>query len=138
MIQANELRIGNNVLQNGRVVYVESISEDRGIINVNIETELDGSAWLNGIDLNELDPIPLTPEILEKFGFEKDDNDLEFHHEDFCSWYEKEYPIIGRLVTSNFGTYLFDEETDTLRIYFLHQLQNLYFALTGQELEVNL
>lgn len=75
-------------------------------------------------------PIPLTPEWLERFGFEMDDSlnqgILNGHwflgnEVDYKSWYlirRDTNAIIKRHVTT------------------VHQLQNLYFALTCQELEL--
>jgi hypothetical protein len=53
---------------------------------------------------------------------------------DYCEWYERKFPTIGTLCQSSSKKYLFDVETDTLRIKYVHQLQNLYFVLTGEEL----
>ena len=66
------------------------------------------------------EPIPLTEEWLLKFGFEKVreyftiDNEFEIFVDN-----EKYYLYIN---------------SDRLYLHTLHQLQNLYFALTGEEL----
>ena len=36
------------------------------------------------------------------------------------------------------GVYWMDFNWDTIEIKYLHQLQNLYFSLSGEELEINL
>ncbi len=91
-----------------------------------------GGIWIHGYPFieSQLTPIHLTPEILVKAGFEKDgDGDV--------IWYQKDMPVIGQICTSSKGNYLFDTETDTLRIYYVHQLQNLYHILSGgKELEI--
>jgi hypothetical protein len=80
---------------------------------------------------SELNPIPLTPEILEKCGFKK-----------YVS-------PGGNTTTYSLGeNWLFDASRDKLILMFpnsfknvpkyLHQLQNLYFVLEGEELTVNL
>lgn len=77
---------------------------------------------------SEFKPIPLTEEWLLKFGF-------EFHINANCQnfYYEKDAFICIR------G----DEDFEWFRYYngdfyhelkYVHQLQNLYFALTGEEL----
>lgn len=82
------------------------------------------------------DPIPLTPEILEKAGFIKSpaanstyksvpELKAEIHFEDFrgglvCVL----YCSTGSFIPNN--------------IKYLHQLQNLYHALSGEELTINL
>lgn len=130
MIQANELRVGNFYYHNAEWSYREKESI----------FEWNDSDWYalgeSTIFLSNVFPIPLTSEILKKCGFIRDDNDYDVGHIDYCEWYEKEFPIIGKLITSSNGVYLFDEETDTLRIKHLHQLQNLHFVLTGEELPV--
>lgn len=72
-------------------------------------------------------PIPLTPEILEKAGFEK----VRYFWQllDICVFEGMNveiYPMESR------------ESIELPHIKHLHQLQNLYFALTGTELEINL
>lgn len=65
------------------------------------------------------DPISLTPEILEKAGFRIDPNSKKHAG--------KVHRCQG--ITINL---------ETSRIKYLHQLQNLYFALTGEELQIEL
>jgi hypothetical protein len=121
-MRIQELRIGNYV------------SNQDGTLN-NVHTgnphkfTIDDFKW---VDLYI--PIPLTEEWLLKFGFEKDDSGVEIDHPDYCEWYQKNFPIIGELCQSSDKTYLFDIETDTLRIKYVHSLQNLYFALCEKEL----
>ena len=88
--------------------------------------------------LKFIKPITLTEEILLKCGFEKDDTGVDMFDPDYAEWYQMEFPVIGILCQSSDKKYLFDENTDTLRIQYLHQLQNLFFDLTGEELEVKL
>jgi hypothetical protein len=77
------------------------------------------------------EPIPLTEEWLLKFGF-------EFHTNANCQnfYYAKDAFICIRA----------DEDFEWFRYYngdfyhelkYVHQLQNLYFALTGEELTLN-
>lgn len=88
------------------------------------------------------EPIPITPEILEKCGFEYKPcgisgsdmwQGMGFWNIKNCDWvsfrggFFRTKPI-ELILTGYFNS----------RIQYLHQLQNLYFALTGEELEVNL
>lgn len=69
-------------------------------------------------DIRELYPIPLTPEILEKCDF----SDTNF----FFSIHDG-------------GVSVEDKPGDNaffLPVKYLHQLQNLYYALTFKELEI--
>jgi len=128
MIQANELRIGNWLSIKkiyGGFAYYQIDSSDIPRIERHPET-----AWLG---------IPLTPEILEKTGFKlilsgeilgcynKEDQDISFAFNDGGYWAcwedagrESSISTIGK------------------RFRYVHQLQNLYFALTGTELDITL
>jgi hypothetical protein len=116
MIQANELRIGNWVFNPKN----------------NFHFKIDGFHILDlwaGEDCKFIQPIPLTPEILEKAGFEK--NGKRFSKDWFYLWSDN-YNIVFALaeMEESIGKYL--------NIEYVHQLQNLYFDLTGQELNIQL
>jgi len=115
MIAANELRIGNKVLY-GNVYTID-----------------------NGMQIHNyyksFNPIPLTPEILEKAGWLWNEE---------CNSFEK-YPNgdarMNLQKKFNGGYTMFNYVIKALiaeNIWHLHQLQNLYFALTGEELSINL
>jgi len=75
-----------------------------------------------------LEPIPLTDEWLVKFGF-KDDM-LEFKLSNTIN-------VDSYFMYSN-GTvsYLVEDFWGSKPLIHVHQLQNLYFALTGEELTI--
>lgn len=114
MIQANELRIGNWVSKNGISVRVEYY-----FLNDDHYGLLDG-----GIDYN---PIPLTAEILAKCGAQWDGDDyynlIDSSDEILINWSESGLRV---------------DHIELPHIKYVHQLQNVYFALTGKELEVKL
>lgn len=131
MIAANELRIGSWVNHNGKPMKVLSV-----------ESDIDNNAlpvMENGRDFyrmsfdtdGDLQPIPLTPEILEKCGFELKKSD---------NWTEYRLGIIGFDFNHSrlSGCHIGGEEYHYIEVSYLHQLQNLYFAITGRELEVEL
>lgn len=77
MIKAEDLRVGDLV----KVIGTESVFTDGEICSVESVDRIYGVASLKGIDWGveecgflrdcmQIDPIPLTPEILEKNGFE--------------------------------------------------------------------
>jgi len=73
--------------------------------------------------------IPLTAEWMEEFGFVKDEHYGTYCLGDYC-------------VSPNYGDFRFmnDPCSDALsywitNVKWVHQLQNLYFAITGKELE---
>lgn len=122
MINANELRIGNWV----------QLEEDGEILQIKISALAATEIFV--------DPIPLTPEILEKCGFEIcgdfDNNSVDF-------WTTKDNFRIQFSNYTNAGSYfVYWWETPStvknqkdVKVSSLHQLQNLYFALTGNEIE---
>lgn len=71
---------------------------------------------------DELQPIPLTEEWLVKFGFE-----VSYSMEIRC------YCVKGiEAIRFNLNSFYYN----THEIKHVHQLQNLYFALTDEELEI--
>ena len=126
MIKATELRIGNLVLSR--------------------ETD---PAHLHKIECNDLgdffekiqdtlDPINLTEEWLERLGFiqmpmGKYENDGNWHLEAHnCMFaYDDRWPSTGQHFSYN-GCTIWRP------IVYIHQLQNLYFALTGEDLIIKL
>lgn len=110
MIQANELRIGNWYNQFGNFHQ---------------------ASWTTIKDLSEAPesqiwckPIPITPEILDKCGFVFNSS---------LNSYE-----LGKY-SFRYGMIFYDGyRCSELNFKYLHQLQNLYYALTGEQLEINL
>ena len=74
-------------------------------------------------------PIPLTEEWLLKFGFEKDGNKIYRNGRFFIENLFRNR-MTFRITINN------AESAHTNSIEYVHQLQNLYFALTGTELEM--
>ena len=70
------------------------------------------------VNLNCSRPIPLTEEWLLKFGY-----DLTT---------ENHYALSGHLIWKCNDLFMCDKNGIVLK--YVHQLQNLYFALTGEEL----
>lgn len=123
-MKANELRIGNSVHFSGEVIRVELIDTCEVWFGERQEADLD-----------ECSGIPLTEEWLLKFGFEKNDNKsfsdaflfimvggskLHINPDNGVVWIVRDGNIFN----------------NPQLIRFVHQLQNLYFALTGEELEI--
>ena len=145
MLKANELRIGNFIFWNSKLssrkisllpfpIEVTSIFPDKiGYISPGIEHRSESfeddilqTQTAHG-PLEEFEPILLTHDILEKCGFESTDANDQYRS------YRKE-PLTIRImadnsILANIGDYEF-------ACQYLHQLQNLYFDLTEEELEV--
>jgi hypothetical protein len=130
-MKANELRIWN---------YLHLINDSLESFNIEIRaicrdddgyyiqfTYLDdqGDKPIHEQPLEEwIQPIPLTEEWLKKFGFEydtviwhKDRIMLASANREFSTWY---------------GSFIYGKIDIFVKT--VHQLQNLYFALTGEEL----
>ena len=116
-MKANELRIGNYFSWEG----VDTI--------LKLEHFQDHLLYPN--DARKYQPIPLTEEWLIKFGF---GTELGFPNEYFNNVALEQVVIVYDLTHS-----LFNLETDSgdvinINIQHVNQLQNLYFALTDEEL----
>lgn len=118
-MKATELRIGN---------LIKNMFEETIVVGEICESHVTPKGSNNLYGISNCSPIPLTEEWLLKFGFERD-------------WdIETAYPAFQGLKLSIFGTGKSNEfecNESELRIKYVHQLQNLYFALTGKELTYN-
>lgn len=127
MVHTTQLRIGNWVMHDNEPYQFKLDSFER---------LTDGSDPKMVQWFQDLEPIPLTPEILEKCGFKLWDDmsrySIEFENGNTFQVTNCREVFLGGgdACTEGHG---FD-----LKIYHLHQLQNLYFSLTGKELEVKL
>lgn len=118
MIRISELRLGNYVYAGGPASEVIAINS----------TEVATSDNKGFLDPDFIDPIPLTPELLEKCGFKKEVGSDWMKHE-----------------TNRYRFMFLEGETafEYFNIIFpnspkyLHQLQNFIFALRGEELKIN-
>jgi hypothetical protein len=145
MIQPEELRIGNWIqTEGGRPVRVNSIFGDR--FNLEFINHEPYSS-----PLTEMEPIPLTLELLERAGFEKETsedieertiysiqvaNNTSLYFDPHKDWMRDDYEVEWYL-THEWNNNHFKNDF-WKRPKYLHQLQNLYFALTGEELNIDL
>lgn len=129
MIKSNELRLWNWIEANK---YSKGRDNNKTVfMQVKWSHLLDGQ---NG-EIPYADPIPLSPEILLAVGFKKnytDDKDLfytlKFNDDSYCDL---------SFISDGNDVSLFPYEGKHFTFKYLHQLQNLYFALTNQELIYN-
>jgi hypothetical protein len=133
-MKAIELRLGNWVEQpNDGVTRVTAVLND-----LQIKTE-------TGYVDKYCRPIPLTEEWLLKFGFEKIEFNSEKHG--YGTEYHLEKKDVFFVYCDDFSLGIYgsvrDYEGNSLAIIppheninHVHQFQNLYFALTGKELEL--
>jgi hypothetical protein len=152
MIQAEELRPGNLVLWNPKLLHpdntlppvqleVFSILEDKiSYVYPNIENRVEpfeddrvqmGTQYKL---LEELEPILLTTEIIENTGFiKKEDLSGAPYFEINSLQLRQKEDYFQRISVREGDTTAFDKP-----VKYFHQLQNLYFAVIGEELEIKL
>ena len=128
MIKENELRLNNLVMVNYKTDLLSKVTWiQEGSINVTFDRQPD---LVNGIvcSVNDLISIPLTEEWLIKFGFKK----TWFGYENISTGIEIE-PLENEdyTICINANEYHIGEN-----FKYVHQLQNIYFALTIKELEL--
>ena len=116
-MKANELRIGNLVNTNRAHGKGE---KQINIVKINLH-------YLGQLKNNckYIEPIPLNEEWLLKFGFKEVIAN---------SWYSKLAKNKNTINISLSGLVAINEEKPIRAIEHVHQLQNLYFALTNEEL----
>lgn len=132
MIQANELRIGNYFYDNEK-----NILQCNGVADVehNPATVWFGDELGFYMDIDECFPIPLTPEMLLKCGFEFDN----------CSFFKQ--LTKGRILklnqnfyrdaTGNYDGFILRlGDLKIIVIRHLHQLQNVFFAIADEDLPI--
>lgn len=144
-MKANELRIGN-------YIYIDSRDELRTIVEIRhtmvsvkyIRSDTN-QPHQSMVEYDRLTPITLTEEWLLKFGFAE----LLVNHGKIKDYrlnctppgYKHEYFFVFRFRERNdedFRMYWYPQATNgsmhTFPCKYVHQLQNLFFALTGEEL----
>jgi hypothetical protein len=122
-MKANELRIGNLVLTD-RNNSIKTIVEVRLFMSsveyISTDTNYKHQSM---VDYERLIPIPITEDWLLKFGFEHDSD------------------LVNSLCKSGIWFNVKNMEATFLsqklrKINYVHELQNIYFSLTGEELTI--
>jgi hypothetical protein len=114
MLQINELRTGNKLLYENRIVEVMGIHKS-GRVN------LDPDGY---IDQNELMPAPLNREWLMEFGFDETAREVYQHRqltEIFSTLNEYFFRYDGKIIAT---------------CKYVHELQNIFFALYKEEIKL--
>lgn len=136
MITPQELRIGNLFMDSkDRLCHVEQISIEVG------DTKIRSLNY--SITSMPIRPIPLTEEWLDKLGFVKTVSNLgrsiSIDYVDF-----RMPGFVCFLLDNNKGLEVeyyskhsvIDDRQYICAVNYIHQLQNVYFALTGNELSI--
>lgn len=127
MIDPKEMRLGNLVKipdftdpQQVAAVFREDLGFDIPLDDI--------STTFNRIRMAAIDPIPITPEWLERVGFDKYGRlpfEMSVNKNIWVSWINEDE---GWMVDIHGEPFVL--------IRYVHQLQNLIFALTGSELTI--
>ena len=148
-MKASELRIGNYVYYehtthivsgvHGNKVYSWWVKDGEPVIEYEAK-DISGTQVENPyMDVvSQYKPIPLTEEWLLKFGFVN----IDKGNNDFITYTDSEHNYyLQNDVRKKDGKYLIlDNSFDDLRAFsmidieYVHQLQNIYYCLTGEEL----
>lgn len=137
-MEASELKLGNLVTIDNEESWSELKGKVMSVVSINYNTDLKifpkSSHHFGLIDIEHLykkeynqfieflQPIPLTEEWLVKFGWEKSGE-----------WFYMDYYEMNLNGIFNPSDAHYTIHND---IKYVHQLQNLYFALTGEELKI--
>lgn len=143
MIKVNELRIENFISDDEGVLakvtgfapleHSVRCDEEEGC-HLLVDCYLANGSMRTGCETDspECEPIPLTPEWLQRCGLFENGSSYKG---------ELRFKGCGHLTIEtieNGGLGYFAPFNKTIEIKYLHQLQNLYFALTGEELKIEL
>lgn len=126
-MKANELRVGN-LFTMVFTVCVNGIEPDGRI-------HIENNILKTCVNIDKLKPIPLTEEVLVECGFERIRQDSKYFK---LTYAEKGTYLLFGLGNWHTEICLHSSTTAQGETKHLHQLQNLYFALTGEELEIKL
>lgn len=122
-MKATELRIGN-FLKNKHIIEPVQVS------NIDFQETIKIGFWRNVINetmnLSAFEPILITEEWLEKLGLEKSVHG-EYWNLQMIGWFTK--------YTSEEGVYSYNVgQFKVCDFKYVHDLQNLYYSITGNEL----
>ena len=146
MLHAKDLRFGNKVFnKKGEVITVQQILSNTIVYDTAINVSRRQLSKVSGFNnasyttdvlevvkeaaMQEIVPISLTPKILESCGFRNFVRD---------EWILSHGNVHTDFIFNEEGLRLRHATTSRVKIIYLHQLQNFFYAISGQELEVNL
>ena len=146
MLHAKDLRYGNKVYnKRGEVITVQQILGTSIVYDTTLNVNRRQLAKVSGsynesyttyvvetvkeAGLQDIEPVKLTPQILEKCGFRNFVRD---------EWILTHGNVHTDFIFNEEGLRLRHATSSRVKITYLHQLQNFYYAITGVELDVNL
>lgn len=125
-MKASELRVGNYVTT-GKKEWVISVVSDSNEVRVT-----DGKfTAIAQIPINEIHPIPLTEEWLLKFGLNNPTNEKPYHFK------KSAVEFLHSEFQDELKCFCNDKPMFSFPCKYVHQLQNIYYSITGEELKIN-
>jgi cell wall assembly regulator SMI1 len=114
---------GNEIPMPGRVLQIF----DQTIHWTNVLDQENACDGYSATDADFIEPILLTPEWLERMGFPSDKSTMDLGGQ-YSLYFERR------------GNKLFieAENTDVREVLYVHDAQNIYLALTGEELQIKI
>ncbi len=128
MINANELRLDNVISIDEKYYNILAIN---GLNRLNPTIRVFNGAKKKWHYCDCVNPIPLTQEWFERFGFEKVNPVQEYHKNAFEKQGWGRVSLLNGVLKSDEYYFL---DGMTAEIKYVHQLQNLYFAMRGEVL----
>jgi hypothetical protein len=116
-MKANELRIGNLINIDDCLTEITGITKSTVFFDNGFQMFIAGG----------IEPIPLTEYWLLRYGFEKTERRFMQIDQNVFAIHSFSIPIQN-------GKFIYDYIGGNIELKYVHQLQNLYFASTGEEL----
>ncbi len=123
-MEATELRLNNLLMYGDTIVPIIGMENNDESVLVKIDPD-------TAVDYKKLKPIALTAEWFSKLGFKeayRSHNRVRFDLTNYCRY---DFDLDSNKILEGFlffGNYI--------KCNYLHQLQNIYFTLTGEELKI--
>jgi hypothetical protein len=122
VLKCTDLRIGN-------LVYSKETNQIQNITGLTDENPFIDAITFDYTNYDEIEAIPITEEMLFNFGYGKK-HDIYYKNNSLLRFIGNEvFYCRGEIDDAEFQEYI-------TSVKYVHQLQNLYFALTGRELTV--
>ena len=133
-----ELRIGNYLNNDGKIIKVESLDPTKDFEELSCAVQFkhfeNGRfVWYDCTWLDYLSPIPLTEEILIKAGFYYSDDEHDYLQFDVFRTFK-----LYADRSDNFSTVEYRINDTSKQIKELHKLQNFIYDHMDAELQINL
>lgn len=127
VLKASDLRIGN-------LVYSKETNRFQKITGLTDVNPFIDAINFDYTNYNEIEPIIINEEWLLKFGFDKSIENFDYFER--VKYFKYELKVGFGHITFRISEYNIIKGSTHPNIKYVHQLQNLYFALTGSELTV--